>query len=399
MLSRDEMRAVERSLANGEQETRDEIGFLLLHQGFADRFFPGTSVLHTRLRYVLFVPWIYESLADAPRRGRALKAVLDERMLQLAGRLKIHGGERTGVIGGDLVGAGRLSSQPPDRVYWSALRTWKILSSTIHTSRDALQRIALRSTRTARDDEGGDLDDGEDSQLFSLSQPPPKNWEDINGPLTFKLTAAECKSLREKIGVVPRADGERSLLANLVSDKVSFPLDRDGALPRELNLHADAEDKRALVVARDAAHLAAIGRMVYGALVERLCEADGIPPTMNFGTELVSGFSEYGEAAARCNLDEVERFVPKMPDKVKRVLRETQSFVRTKKPGDFQVLHAAYRAAEVERKTSRRARLGDIGHAKDRREEWKPETHTTPPLHYRWDIVHSMLQDLNGGEQ
>jgi hypothetical protein len=34
MLSRDEMRQVERSLANHEQDTRDEIGFLLIHQGF-----------------------------------------------------------------------------------------------------------------------------------------------------------------------------------------------------------------------------------------------------------------------------------------------------------------------------------------------------------------------------
>jgi hypothetical protein len=52
MLSRDEMRQAER-LASGEQDTRDEIGFLLIHQGFADRFFPGTSVLHTRVRYAL----------------------------------------------------------------------------------------------------------------------------------------------------------------------------------------------------------------------------------------------------------------------------------------------------------------------------------------------------------
>ena len=57
MLSREEMRQAER-LASGEQDTRDEIGFLLIHQGFADRFFPGTSVLHTRVRYALFVPWL-----------------------------------------------------------------------------------------------------------------------------------------------------------------------------------------------------------------------------------------------------------------------------------------------------------------------------------------------------
>jgi hypothetical protein len=44
MLSRDEMRQTER-LASGEQDTRDEIGLLLIHQGFADLFFPGTSVL------------------------------------------------------------------------------------------------------------------------------------------------------------------------------------------------------------------------------------------------------------------------------------------------------------------------------------------------------------------
>ena len=59
MLSWEEMRQVERALASGEQDTRDEIGFLLIHQGFADRFFPGTSVLHTRVRYALFVPWLY----------------------------------------------------------------------------------------------------------------------------------------------------------------------------------------------------------------------------------------------------------------------------------------------------------------------------------------------------
>jgi hypothetical protein len=138
--------------------------------------------------------------------------------------------------------------------------------------------------------------------------------------------------------------------------------------------------------------------MVYGALVERLCEADGIPPTENFGTGLAAGFAKYGEGAARCNLGEVENFVPKMPESVGRVLRETQLYVRSKKPENFQDLHAAYCAAEEERKTSRRARLGSSGHAKDRREEWMPERHKTPPLHYRWDIVHSMLQDLNGGE-
>ena len=60
------MRDARKFMAADQQGVRDEIGFLTVHQRYADRFFPGTSVLHTRLRYVLFVPWLYrdEQLSD-----------------------------------------------------------------------------------------------------------------------------------------------------------------------------------------------------------------------------------------------------------------------------------------------------------------------------------------------
>jgi len=98
MLSRDEMRQAER-LASGEQDTRDEIGFLLIHQGFADRCFPGTSVLHTRVRYALFVPWLFVQAAANKPRGSDLDAAIRRALVQLAIRLKK--GERYDVIGGD----------------------------------------------------------------------------------------------------------------------------------------------------------------------------------------------------------------------------------------------------------------------------------------------------------
>src|SRR5258708_5591575 len=100
------------------------LDFCLIHQGFADRFFPGTSVLHTRVRYALFVPWIYDGLGRTRRRGRDLEGSLRDQLLDLARRLKVLGHEKTGVIGGDVVHLNRLSSQPPDRVYWTALRSW-----------------------------------------------------------------------------------------------------------------------------------------------------------------------------------------------------------------------------------------------------------------------------------
>jgi len=58
-LSPDAIRRAEARLREEIQGVRDEIGFLFLHQAYADRFFPGTSVQQTRLRYALFVPWIY----------------------------------------------------------------------------------------------------------------------------------------------------------------------------------------------------------------------------------------------------------------------------------------------------------------------------------------------------
>ncbi|WP_339613429.1 DUF6361 family protein [uncultured Rubinisphaera sp.] len=86
LLSRDAMRRVETQLREDLEGVREEIGLLALHQAYADRFFPGTSVLHTRLRYVFFVPWMYEKIArHHPRQHVA--DVLPEEALALTLRL------------------------------------------------------------------------------------------------------------------------------------------------------------------------------------------------------------------------------------------------------------------------------------------------------------------------
>ena len=42
-----------------ERDTRDELGIGSIRDAFADILFPGTSTIQTRVRYMLFVPWIY----------------------------------------------------------------------------------------------------------------------------------------------------------------------------------------------------------------------------------------------------------------------------------------------------------------------------------------------------
>src|SRR5688572_1500965 len=200
MLSRDEVRQVERSLAKEEQDTRDEIGFLLIHQAFAGRFFPGTSVLHTRIRYALFVPWLYHRAAFQRGRGTDLRSKIDHLQIELAIRLKRQ--ERVDVIGGDALG--RLTSQPPDLVYWNALRSWGLVLQGVETRRDALRRLQLAAS-PAHDDDGGQLLD-DPTEVFVGLPNVPDRWNDGDSPLNFKLSKDERDFLKRYLGALKRID-------------------------------------------------------------------------------------------------------------------------------------------------------------------------------------------------
>src|SRR3954462_7896618 len=59
-----------------ERESRDELGLGSIRDSIADHLFPGTSTIQTRLRYMLFVPWImlmleHRDLAAGQLRGAA----------------------------------------------------------------------------------------------------------------------------------------------------------------------------------------------------------------------------------------------------------------------------------------------------------------------------------------
>ena len=93
-----------------EKGTLDELGIGAIRDAFADRFFPGTSTLHTRARYLLFIPWILTGL----ERKRVPSARFDERarwdQATLVRALEA-GGESEGVIGISARGADPASTQ------------------------------------------------------------------------------------------------------------------------------------------------------------------------------------------------------------------------------------------------------------------------------------------------
>lgn len=47
-----------------DKGTVDDLGIGAIRDAISDTLFPGTSTLHTRLRYVLFVPWLLEEASN-----------------------------------------------------------------------------------------------------------------------------------------------------------------------------------------------------------------------------------------------------------------------------------------------------------------------------------------------
>ncbi|HEX5259575.1 MAG TPA: DUF6361 family protein [Sphingomicrobium sp.] len=105
-----------------ERESRDELGLGAIRDSIADHLFPGTSTIQTRLRYMLFIPWLFRMLEarDVPESQLRTEARTLE--IRLADALK-RGGETSGIIGRD---AGPRLQRLPSSVYWAGLGAWGI---------------------------------------------------------------------------------------------------------------------------------------------------------------------------------------------------------------------------------------------------------------------------------
>ena len=105
-----------------EQGTLDELGLGSLRDALSDALFPGTSSIQTRLRYVLFIPWLYCRLEDRRVKAAEVQQAARRAEVDLIGSLE-RNPDSAGIIGqrarGSLV---RL----PSSVYWGALTRWGI---------------------------------------------------------------------------------------------------------------------------------------------------------------------------------------------------------------------------------------------------------------------------------
>lgn len=385
-LSREALVRAKAQMDEESMGVRDEIGFLTIHQGYANRFFPGTSVLHTRARYALVVPWLFEDLAGLA--GPAAVRALRERERELAGRLKEAGESQ--VIGGRVYP--KPSSQPPSTVYWNALAVWGILRPRLDgrtVSRAQAHRL-LKSAGAATDDDG--------QPLLSFDPPfvplpeRPDNWR--GGHITLRLATAEAAFLRERLAQLRRNGGhELSLLARLVRTEAAAP---PGMWVDEIRAVA-GPDHAALMRAEQAANLAGVGRAVYDALLERIFETDDKRQTSTRHRDHLDAIVEERSAvAAELDVDALDADIGALPLKLRAVLTATKDWIASQSRNPAP-LFDVYTAAEARK--GPRARLALTPNGRARRLEWASDEHgLAGPLHYRWEQVSTLLNDLADAE-
>jgi hypothetical protein len=192
-----------------EEGTVDELGIGPIRDALADSLFPGTSVLHTRLRYVLFIPWLIQRAAarkSSPTEMSAEFRTLEYRLIDSL----IAGGERLGVIGNT---ARSSLKRMPSSMYWAALGAWGIRTGDFSSDGYFRRQYDYRqlSVRTSRADDPEAHEPLPGTGVDPHLPQPPDNWLKA---VDFALTPEEEQYLSDLIATSTKGSMLSWLIGN-----------------------------------------------------------------------------------------------------------------------------------------------------------------------------------------
>lgn len=189
-----------------DKGTVDDLGLGTVRDAFSNLIFPGTSVIQTRARYLLFIPWTYRYFEKkAPDRVVAKGADFERRFIDA---LK-QGGDLRGIIG---INAGRNVKTLPSTIYWNGMVRYGIFAATGLS-------LANYGKRVARDGFGPEVEDElatRGSTFWNREIPDPPNGFHKFQPIDFRLSRDEAEWLTERITTTDDQGPHASLLAILL---------------------------------------------------------------------------------------------------------------------------------------------------------------------------------------
>ncbi|MFC1830505.1 DUF6361 family protein [Thermodesulfobacteriota bacterium] len=212
--------------AFGDRDTRDELGIGTVRDAYADLLAPGTSTIQTRLKYFLFIPWLYQRLEKRVHsksgfgKHEIANLIRNEEVRLI--NVLADSEDPDGTIGID---ARHTLKRLPSSIYWTGMRSWGLRQ--FSGSQDQYHHVLTRYFRDKKDTKAtGNWHPG-------LPQAPAE----FPFAASFRLSKGESEYLRSR--VLQKA-GE-TMLAFLFdqaspSDSIEFPWQHPqfGEMPEKL---------------------------------------------------------------------------------------------------------------------------------------------------------------------
>lgn len=374
-----------------DKGTVDDLGIGTVRDAISDQLFPGTSVIQTRARYFLFVPWMYQEAERRSPTNLVAKAEdMDRKLIEALRRSD----DLEGLIGRQ---AGASVSLLPSTIYWNGLATFGIFTMP-GMSRSQYGRLAGHRSGPVVTD--GELTERARSFWHAEMPPPPEGFFRFEYA-EFALTFDEADWLCERMLSTERI--EPNLLGRYVSAlREGWPAPTgefwDGPLPDTTPLRL-----RRLVHHAHRFSLAVRGAaLLYNLMLAQLRGRDGDDERVD---SLLAALADW---ALDADAAQLQRWAAEPDDLWRAVIgpgvripRTTQAFVEewtevlattplTTLPSDTRA-RGVVRARELSHKKA----LARFGNAK-RLEDWAGESGTAP-LSYRWPLVRRYLADLHAG--
>ncbi len=228
----------------GDQTALDELGIGVVRDAYADILFPGISTLQTRAKYLVLVPYLFQSAKAQAEKGkihsgRELLQWINEAEDRLAATLTNNcPPSEVGIVGSNAYRNKRSVKVKPSAIYWTALRTFGIFRGEnmyLSAACKLLYAAARRRAETANQTGDDSFDDPTAKDQGSALFLPIVPDYDYEKNATMDLTEKEAQFLYECILRSPFSSG--SLLAFFIKNKMvcddfkSVPVD---LLPDEL---------------------------------------------------------------------------------------------------------------------------------------------------------------------
>ena len=126
----------------------DEIGIGGVRDAFSDKLFPGISVLQTKAKYFVLVPYLFDIASqEQDKKGkfktnRDVLRFINDKETELARTLMKNSAGQQGIIGSR---SGGDVKQKPSQIYWNGMRTSEILLHPSFSLDMACQTVLARN--------------------------------------------------------------------------------------------------------------------------------------------------------------------------------------------------------------------------------------------------------------